>query len=119
MVPTVQPPAPAQSGNTAHDTTTSIKDAIQSLHDLIFKIALPKTKTAKIATITIEILNLARNLVSTARASLTDQRESPQLRSINRQLETITAHLALTSTSPPNKKCSYAAALAMGTHGPV
>ncbi len=119
MVPTVQPPASAQSGNTAHDMTTSIEDAIQSLHDLIFKIALPKTKTAKIATITIETLNLAHNLVSTVRASLTDQRESPQLRSINRQLETITAHLALPSTSPPNKKCSYAAALAMGTHGPA
>src|SRR6266481_3607086 len=119
MVPTVQPPPPpVESSNSASDTKVSLDDMVYKLHDLIFAIALPKTKTAKTAVINIEVLHLARNLAESACALLQEHWKGPQLDDISRQLEVIKAHLDIPSAAQSPQKLSYAATVAIGTQSP-
>ena len=68
----VQPPPPAVSNNTGPGAMTPFDNIIQKLHKVIFKITLPKTRVAKTATIAIEDLHSARDLVASACTSLVD-----------------------------------------------
>src|SRR6266481_103901 len=119
MVPTVQPPPPpVESSNSASDTKVSLDDTVHKLHDLVFAIALPKTKTAKMAVINIEVLHLACNLAESACALLQEHWKGPQLDDISRQLEVIKAHLDIPSAAQSPQKLSYAATVATGTQSP-
>ena len=118
MSPTVQPPPLVTAGDAKSTKTISLDNAIQQLYNLVHKIVLPTTRTAKAVTITVEDLHLARKLVTSAHDSRQDRHEESHLKDINRQLEAITAHLATSSSAPTPQKCSYASALATGTCGP-
>ena len=118
MSPPVQPPPLATAGDAKSTKTISLDDAIQQLYDLVHKIVLPRTRTAKVVTITVEDLHLACKLVTSACASRQDRHKELHLKDINRQLEAITAHLATSGTAPTPQKRSYASALATGTCGP-
>ena len=91
MAPTVQPPSPANSKGTPLGTTASLVDTAHQLRDLISKIALPKTRTAKTVTISIEDLHLMQRL--SAAACMSEHHKGPQLSDISRQLDDIKAQL--------------------------
>ena len=93
MAPTVQPPSPANSKGTPLGTTASLVDTAHQLWDLISKIALPKTRTAKTITILIEDLHLTRRLSAAACTLLSEWHKGPQLSDISRQLDDIKAQL--------------------------
>ena len=119
MVPMVQPPPPpVESSDSASDTKVSLDDMVHKLHDLVFAIALPKTKTAKTAVINIEVLHLTRNLAESACALLQEHWKGPQLDDISRQLEVIKAHLDIPSAARSPQKLSYTATVTTGTQSP-
>ena len=121
MLPTVQPPSPAQKTATKRVKTVPLAESIHKLHDIIFQVTLPKTKTAKSALITVDALHAARDLVAAACASLQEGNEGPTLKDISNQLESITARLTTPSSSPPTPtpQCSYASALTTGFQPPT
>ena len=93
MVPTVQPPPSVESTNTKINTKAPLEDLVHKLHVLIYKIPLPKTKTAKTAVITIESLHLMCDLAGSASAQTKEPHKGPSLDDISHQLEAIQTHL--------------------------
>src|SRR6266481_985466 len=89
----------------------SLASTINKLHSLIFGITLPKTKAAKTATISIDMLHCMRNLVTSACTSFQDI-EGLQLNKINKQLDSIANHLGISDMTQPASRLSYAAATA-------
>ena len=71
MAPTGQPPSLKQSNATEPTTDSPLAITIHKLHDLLFKIAFPKTKIAKTAAITVDTLRLAQDLATSACTALT------------------------------------------------
>ena len=114
----VQPPPLVATSNAESTETISWDDAIQQLYELVHKIALPRIRTAKVATIKVEDLHLVHKLITSTCASRQDHHEDSHLKGINRQLEAITAHLAIPGTAPTPQEHSYTSALAAGACGP-
>ena len=108
---------------TKHAVHRLLAETIKDLHELIFKIELPKTEMAKTVKIPVGTLHLIRNLAASASSSM---QESPlklgdttKLDNIGRQLEDIRAHLVAPAPAmPPSPplKGTYAAALAADIH---
>ena len=119
MVPTVQPPPPMKNSNAAPDTKASLDRTVHKLHDLIFKIAIPKSKTTKMTSIAIDMLLLACELVESICTQLQGHHEVPWVADISRQLDDIKAHLGISCTTQPPQKPSYAAALTTGARNAV
>ena len=119
MAPTVEPPPPAPNNSADSSVTTSLLKHIHNLHDLLFNIPLPKTKTAKSATIPLEALYRARDLAASACTSLHECCQDPRLDNINKQLDAITTHLGIPSATQTPVKPSYASVLAAGTQCPA
>ena len=115
----VEPPPPAPNNSADSSVTTSLLKHIHNLHDLLFNILLPKTKTAKSATIPLEALYCARDLATLACTSLHECCQDPCLDNINKQLDTITTHLGIPSATQTPFKPSYASVLAAGTQCPA
>ena len=123
MAPTVQPPPPVANGAATSESRTSLNITIHKLCDLIFGIALPeiktRTKTAKPAAVTGEVLRLARDLATSTCTLLQEHHNGPQLGDISRQLQDIKAHLCPANVTQPPRKPSYAAALSAGVVSPI
>ena len=117
----VQLPSPAQEFTTKHATVTSLADSVSicKLHDILFQVTLPKTKTAKLALIVVDALHTACDLVTAACASLKEGIEGPMLKEISNQLDTIMAYLIIPGKSPSIQKYSYASALTTGLQPPT
>ena len=115
MVPTVQPPPSVESTNTKINTKALLEDLVHKLHVLIYKIPLPKTKTAKTAIITIKSLHLMRDLVESASAQTKEPHKGLSLEDISRQLEAIQTHLDTNGIPLKPQKLSYAATLSTDT----
>ena len=115
MVPKVQPPPLVESMNTKINTKALLEDLVHKLHVLIYKIPLPKTKTAKTAIITIESLHLMRDLVKSASTQMKEPHKGPSLEDISHQLEAIQTHLDTNGIPLKPQKLSYAATLATDT----
>ena len=109
MALTVEPPSTPKDSSTAPDTTASLGNMIHILCNLLFEIALPKTKTAKKGLITVETLLLTHELAGSACVLLWDNHEGPWVDDISRQLEAIKVHLGIASTARTCQKPSYAA----------
>ena len=117
MAPTVQPPPPTKNPGVAPTPAASLDDIIQKLYDLIHNIALPKTKTAKTAAITVEALRTARSLAASARTSLPAAHlENLVLNKVSTQLDAIAVQLAIPIAPSSSGKQSYASTLASGAH---
>ena len=119
MPPMVEPPPPAPNNGADSSVTTSLLEYIHNLHDLLFNILLPKTKTEKSATIPLEALYHAHDLATSACTSLHECRQDPHLDNINKQLDTIMTHLGIPSTTQTPVKPSYASVLATGAQCPA
>ena len=119
MAPMVQPPSSSEDSSPAPDTTASLCNTVQKLHDLMWEIAMPKTKTAKMASITVETLLLMCELAGSACTLLRDPHEDPRVDNISRQLEDIKAHLGIPSKVGTPQKLSYAVTLATGLKSSV
>ena len=119
MAPTVEPPPPAPNNGTDSSVTTSLLEHIHNLHDLLFNIPLPKTKTAKSATLPLKALYRAHDLAASACTSLHECCQDPHLDNINKQLDAITTHLGIPSTTQTPVKPSYASVLATGAQCPA
>ena len=83
MIPMVQPPPPVNSKSIPPASTASLADTIHQLRDLISKIDLPRTRTAKTATILVEDLRLVHKLSVSACMLLQEWHEGPQLSDIS------------------------------------
>ena len=93
----------------------SLDDIIHKLYDLIHNTALPKSKTAKTAAVTVEALHAACNLIASVHMSLpTAHLENPVLNKVGTQLDAITVQLAIPITSSLSGKQSYTATLSSG-----
>ena len=79
MAPTVEPPPLAPSNGADSSVPTSLLEHIHNLCDLLFNILLPKTKTVKSATISLEALHLACDLVTLACTSIHEGPQEPPL----------------------------------------
>ena len=119
MAPTVQPPSSSEDSSPAPDTTASLRNTVQKLCDLVWEIAMPKTKTAKTVSITMEMLLLACELAGSACTLLWDPHEDPRVDNIGRQLEDIKAHLGIPSKVGTPQKLSYTMTLATGLRSSV
>ena len=110
-------PTTAGSGKSQYcaHPTPPLDDIIIRLHDLIYNIVLPMTRTVKTTVITIKALQVACSLAASACVSLLAHHEHPVLNKVSTQLDAITAHLTIPVSSPLDRKISYAAALALGT----
>ena len=80
---------------------------------------MPKTKTAKMASITMETLLLAHELARSACVLLRAPHEDPRVDNIGRQLEDIKAHLDIPSKVGTPQKLSYAVTFATGLKSSV
>ena len=101
MVPMVQPPPLMKNSNAAPDTKASLDGTVCKLHDLIFKIAIPKSKTTKTTSIAINMLLLACKLAESICMQLQEHHEVPWVADISRQLADIKAHLGISCTTQP------------------
>ena len=122
MTPTVQPPPPTKNSNAAPDTKASLDGMVCKLHDLIiliFKIAIPKSKTAKMTSIAINILLLVHELAESICTQLQEHHKVPWVADISRQLDDIKAHLGISCATQPPQKPSYAVALTVGARNAV
>ena len=102
--------------------TLSLNGTVHKLHDLIFKIAIPKSKTTKTTSITIDMLLLACELAKSTCVQLQGHHGIPQADDISRQLEDIRAHLGISSTaqSPQTpQKPTYTPTLTVGAKSAV
>ena len=114
----VPPPSTVQNDALVSATAASLVDTIHKLYDLIFKIPLPKTRTtkpAKTVAISAEVWHTARELATSAWATLHRQHNTPRLDAISRQLEVIMARIGAPNAPPITQKLSYASALTEGT----
>ena len=116
MAPTVPPPPSTENLDAVPTTAAPLEDVINRLHDLIYSVTLPKTKTAKTAVITIEALHTARSLAASAQVSLLAHKENTALSKVSMQLDAIAAHLAISAVPPSDQKRSYATVLTSGIH---
>ena len=119
MAPTGQPPSSKQSNATELTTDSPLAITVHKLHDLLIKIAFPKTKNAKTATITVYMLHLVQDLATSACIALQEHHGGLQLCDISRQLDTIMSHLGITSVAQLPQKCSYMSVLAAGAQLPA
>ena len=87
-------PPPVQGSDTVPAMMASLADTICRLYNIIHNIELPKMKMAKMTVISVDVLHLACDLVTSACMSLQDHPDSLQLEGISRQLESIMAHLS-------------------------
>ena len=88
----------------------------------MFKIAFPKTKNAKTATITVDRLDtlcLTQDLATSACTALQEHHRALQLCDISRQLDTIMSHLGIPSAAQQPQKRSYVSVLTTGVQPPV
>ena len=83
MVPMVPPPPLVASNDETPDLKAPLDVTIHKLCDLLYGIALPKTRTSKTVAITIETLCLARGLVESACALSQERHGNPQLDGIS------------------------------------
>jgi len=90
--PPPPPPPPVQSIATEPAAPVPLAHTIKELYNLVFKVALPKTKAAKTASISIDTLHLLCDLATTAHSTLQDLPSGPQLSDISKQLKSISAH---------------------------
>ncbi|KIJ50608.1 hypothetical protein M422DRAFT_245237 [Sphaerobolus stellatus SS14] len=108
MAPTLEPPpsTAASSISTSHaaSMTLSISSILKNLQTLIFNIALPKTKTAKICSFPLDALQKARKLITSACGTYEQQKGAPQLSSIKEQLDVISNHIGLATNTIPSAK---------------
>src|SRR6266481_3510376 len=111
MFPTDPPPPLMENSNAVSDTKASLDGMVHRLHELIFKIAIPKLKAAKMTSIAIDALLLTCELAESAHAQLQGHHGAPLADDISRQLEDIRAHLGISSAARMSRKPSYAAAL--------
>ena len=119
MVPTVPPPPLVASNDETLDSKAPLDVTIHKLHDLLYGIALPKTRTSKTVAITVKTLHLAHRLVESACALLQEHHGNPQLDGISRQLEDIKTQLDVSNPVRPPQKPSYAATLSTGIKSPA
>ena len=119
MAPTGQPPSLKQSNTTEPTTGSPLAITIHKLHDLLFKIAFPKSKNTKTAAITVDTLWLTQDLATSVCTALQEHHGAPQLRDISRQLDTIMSHLGIPSAAQLPQKRSYASVLTTGIQLPV
>ncbi|KIJ39528.1 hypothetical protein M422DRAFT_257580 [Sphaerobolus stellatus SS14] len=106
MAPTLVPPPsiasnPSSTPPNAHPPSISLESVLKDLNSLIHAIALPKTRTAKTCTISLDILHKARNLITSAVDAHKQQYSTPQIISIIEQLDTISNHIGLSSKDAP------------------
>ena len=103
MTPMVLPPPPVVNGAATLESRNSLNITIHKLRDLIFGITLPeiktRTKTAKPAAVTGEVLRLTCDLTASACTLLQEHHNGPQLGDISRQLQDIKAHLCPTNVA--------------------
>ena len=85
----VQPPPLVEENKLTPDTRLSLDDTIHRLCDIIFHVALPKTKPMKTVTVPIETLHLAHDLVGSMCALLWECHAGSQLHDISKQLADI------------------------------
>ena len=119
MVLTVQPPPPVESYNEVSGSKASLDTAVHGLHDLIFNIGLPKTKSAKMAAITTKDLHLVCKLAESACTLLQEHHSRLQLDNISKHMEAIRAQLDAPSTVQPLHKLTYTTTLSMGIRSPA
>ena len=119
MVPTVPPPPLVASNNKTPDSKAPLDVTIHKLRNLLYGIALPKTRTSKTVAINIETLCLAHGLVESACALSQEHHGNLQLDGISRQLENIKTQLDASNPARPPQKTSYAATLSTGIKSPA
>ena len=107
------PPLPAIQGT--HMKPVNTAPVIEEIHEIVFKIALPKTAAAKTAEIPVDTLHRLRDLVSTCppiQDAHPKMKDSTKLDDIGRQLEDLRACLcAPDMLPPPLQKGTYASIL--------
>ncbi|KIJ33391.1 hypothetical protein M422DRAFT_264655 [Sphaerobolus stellatus SS14] len=106
MAPTLVPPPsvasnPSSTPSNAHLPSISLEFVLKDLNSLIHAIVLPKTRTAKICTISPDILHKARNLITSAVDAHKQQCSTTQITSIIEQLDAISNHISLSSKDAP------------------
>ena len=111
MAPTVQPPPSLPIEPSGHLIATPLASILGQLNGMIFGIALPKTKAAKLATISLAALHQSCDLIFLAQLALKDPHPDPQLDNINKQLEEISAHIGLPNAFQSVSKCTYISVL--------
>ena len=108
MIPTVEPPPCLKPSNNADPTTApTIADITHNLRDLLAEIPLPKTRNAKMATITLEVLHRTQDLATSVLMLLHEHPRESYLSNISKQLDAVTTHLgtpdaAQAIQSPPS-----------------
>ncbi|KAF8580297.1 hypothetical protein K439DRAFT_1357325, partial [Ramaria rubella] len=116
----LQPPpsTPAKPDTSSHSTpnTDTLASKLESLHEIIHKIALPKTKTAKTCTIAMNTLHAACNLITSACENIKESYFDSRISNIFENLESISAHIGL--ATPSNQACSYVSVLVNATMPP-
>ena len=111
MAPTVQPPLSLPVEPSGHLTAAPLATILGQLSDLICGIALPKTKAAKSATISLAALHQSHDLISLAQLVLKDHHPDLQLDNIHKQLEVISTHIGLPNAFQSVSKCTYISVL--------
>ena len=115
MAPMVQPPPLLPVEPPGHLTAAPLATILGKLSDLIYGIALPKTKGTKSATISLAALHQSHNLISLAQSALKDPHPDLHLDNINKQLEAISTHIGLPNTFQSISKHTYASVLSSTT----
>ena len=96
MAPTVQPPPPPLLDKPpGHRATAPLAAVLRQLNELLFGIALPKTKSAKLVSLSLDVLHQSHHLISLAQSTLEDPCPDPQLTIISKHLEAISTHIGL------------------------
>ena len=114
MAPMVQPPSLAQCNAAEPVTAAPLMDTIHKLHDLLFKVVLPKTSGAKSVYVLVEDLLLVCSLATSMCASLQAHHVNPHLNNIHKKLETITTRLDTFAMAQPPANHSYTHIAATG-----
>ena len=108
---TKQPP-PSPAVQDTHTKPVMTASAIKEIHEIVFKIALPKTEAAKTAKIPVEVLHRLQDLVSTCSViqdAHPKTHDSMKLEDIGRQLEDLRARLSASDAlMPPPQKSTHA-----------
>ena len=115
----VQPPPLEHNNTTELAPVVSLSICLNKLHELLFKITLPKTKAAKLVSIAVNTLHMAHIPIASACSTLQDSHSEPQLDSINKHLEAISAHLGIHNMTHLAQKCTYTLALSTGICHPT
>ena len=122
----VEPPPHLKPSNNADPTTApTIADITHNLRDLLAEIPLPKTRNAKTATITLEVLHCMWDLATSVLMLLHEHPIELYLSNISKQLDAVTTCLgtpdaAQALQSPPSPQDQlHASVLATGIQSPV